>query len=130
MHRMRASDTNGAGFGQTEITHLAGANQLRHRAYGFVDGCLRIDPMLIIEIDAINAEPAQARFARLLHIHRFPVNPAKPWRIRVAQDSELCRDNHAMAFVANAASEQMFIRVRTINVGGIEKRKPDVDYEI
>src|SRR5207237_1372881 len=56
MHRMRASDTIGAGFGQTKITHLAGANQLRHRAYGFFDRRLRIDPMLIIAIDAINSD--------------------------------------------------------------------------
>src|SRR5947207_3552296 len=113
MHGMRASDGIGAVFGQTEITYLAGANQLRHRAYGFFDRRLRIDPMLIIEIDAINAEPAQARFARLLHILRFAVDAAKPWRIRVAQDSELCRDNHMMAFAANSASEQLLIRVRT-----------------
>src|SRR6266566_9213149 len=124
MHRMRASDTIDAGFGQTEITHLARANQLRHRAYGFFDRCLRIDPMLIIEIDAIHTEPAQARFARLLHILRFAVDAAKPWRIRVAQDSELCRDDNTMAFAANAASEQLLIRVRTINVGGIEESNP------
>src|SRR6266567_4618453 len=130
MHRMRASDTIGAGFGQSEITQLAGANQLRHRAYGFFDRRLRIDPMLIIEIDAINAEPAQARFAGLLHILRFPVNPAKTWRIRVAQDSELCRDNNAMAFAANSASEKLLIRVRTINVGGIEESNPKVDCAI
>src|SRR5438094_10380974 len=122
MHRMRASDTIGAGFGQTEITHLAGANQLRHRAYGFFDRRLRIDPMLIIEIDAINAEPAQARFARLLHILRFPVNPAKLRRILLAQDYELCRDNHMMAFAANSAYEQLIISVYTINVSSIESR--------
>ncbi len=55
---MRASDGIGAGFGQTEIADLAATNQLGHRAYGFLDRSLRIDPMLIIEIDAINAEPA------------------------------------------------------------------------
>src|SRR5207237_9439905 len=110
--------------GQTEITHLAGANQLRHRAYGFFDRRFRIDPMLIIEVDAINAEPAQARFARLLHILRFPVNPAKPWRILVAQDSELCRDDNAMAFAGNTAPVQFLILARPINAVGIEERNP------
>src|SRR5881227_4162478 len=112
MHRMRASDTIGSGFGQTKITHLAGANQLRHRAYGFFDRRLRIDPMLIIEIDAINAEPAQARFACLPHVLRFAVHAAKTWRIRIAQESELRRDDNAMAFAANSASEQLLIGVR------------------
>src|SRR6266550_3300449 len=86
--------------------------------------------MLIIEIDAINAEPAQARFACLLHVLRFAVDAAKPRRIRVAQDSELCRDDNAMAFAANTASEQLLIRVRTINVGGIEESNPKVDCAI
>src|SRR5947208_8298447 len=130
MHRMRASDGIGAGFGQTEIAHLADANQLRHRAYGFFDRRLRINPMLIIEIDAVNAEPAQARFACLLHVLGFAVNAAKTWRIRVAQDSELRRDDNSMAFAANSASEQLLIGVRTINVGGIEEGNPKVDCAI
>src|SRR5436305_4857303 len=130
MHRMRATDGIGAGVGQTEIAHLAATNQLGHRAYGFFDRRLRIDPMLIIAIDAINAEPAQARFACLPYVLRFAVNAAKTWRIRVAQDSELRRDDNAMAFAANSASEQLLIGVRTINVGGIEEGNPKVDCAI
>src|SRR5438034_6868175 len=130
MQRLRATDGIGAGFGQTEIAHVAATNQLGHRAYGFFDRRLRIDPMLIIEIDAINAEPAQARFACLPHVLRFAVNAAKTWRIRVAQDSELRRDDNAMAFAANSASEQLLIGVRTINVGGIKKSNPKVDCAI
>src|SRR6266480_4816340 len=130
MHRMRASDTIGAGFGQTEITHLAGANQLRHRAHRFFNRRLRIDPMLVVKIDAINAEPAQTRFARLLYVLWFAVNSAKSRRIRVTQDSKLCRDNNAIALAANSASDQFLIRVRTINVGGIEKSNPKVDCAI
>src|SRR2546421_6748861 len=130
MHRMRASDGIGASFGQTEIAHLAGPNQLRQRAYGFFDRRLRIDPMLIVKIDAINAEPAQARFACLLHVLGFAVNAAKTWRIRVAQDSELRRDDNSMAFAANSASEQLLIGVRTINVGGIKESNPKVDCAI
>src|SRR5204863_6270540 len=112
------------------IAHLARANQLRHRAHGFFNRRLRIDPMLVVKIDAINAEPAQTRFARLLYVVRFAVNSAKSRRIRVTQDSKLCRDNNAMAFAANSASDQLLIRVRTINVGGIEESNPKVDCAI
>src|SRR5437764_12232443 len=86
--------------------------------------------MLVVKIDAINAEPAQTRCARLLYVLWFAVNPAKSRRLRVTQDSKLCRDNSAMAFAANSASDQFLIRVRTINVGGIEKSNPQVDCAI
>src|SRR5438132_6305673 len=86
--------------------------------------------MLVIKIDAINAEPAQTRFARLLHVLWFAVYPAKSRRIRVTQNSELRRDNNPMAFAANSASDQFLIRVRTINVGGIEESNPQVDCAI
>src|SRR2546430_7531039 len=46
---------------------------------------------------------------------------SESWRIRVAQDSELRRDDNSMAFAANSASEQLLIGVRTINVGGIKR---------
>src|SRR5438067_11302274 len=82
--------------------------------------------MLVVKIDAINAEPAQTRFARLLYVLWFAVNPAKSRRLRVTQDSKLCRDNSAMAFAANSASHQFLIRVRTINVGGMEKSNPSI----
>src|SRR4029077_120253 len=86
--------------------------------------------MLVIKIDAINAEPAQTRFARLLYVFWFAANPAKSRRIRVTQDSKLCRDDNAMAFAANSASDQFLIRVRTVNIGSIEKSNPQVDCAI
>src|SRR5205085_8739239 len=127
MHGMRPPDGVRTCFGQTEIAHLAGANQLSHRTNGFFNRCLRIDPMLVIEVDAIKTEPAQTRFARLLHVLRFAANSAKTRRVWIAQDSELRRDDNAMAFAANSASEQLLIRVRTINVGGIEESNSKVD---
>src|SRR5438270_10926578 len=86
--------------------------------------------MLVVKIDAINAEPAQTRFARLLYVLWFAANAAKSRRIRVTQDSKLCRDNNAMALAANSASDQFLIRVRTIDVRGIEKSNPKVDCAI
>src|SRR5437868_9731525 len=80
MHCVCASNGIGAGFRQTEIAHLAGANQLRHRAYGFLNRRLRVDSMLIVEINAINAETVQAGFACLLDVFRFAADPAKTWR--------------------------------------------------
>src|SRR5205085_5857616 len=130
MHGMRPPDGVRTCFGQTEIAHLAGANQLSHRTNGFFNRCLRIDPMLVIEVDAIKTEPAQTRFARLLHVLRFAANSAKTRRVWVAQDSELRRDDNSMAFAANSASEQLLIGVRTINVGGIEEGNPKVNCAI
>src|SRR5439155_21563270 len=71
MHRVRATNCFGAGFGQSEKAYLAFANQLRHRTDSFFNWRVGIDPVLIIKIDYIDIEPAQTSFARFLQVIRL-----------------------------------------------------------
>src|SRR5438105_2118092 len=76
MHRMGAADALGPRLAQPQKTRLALLDQPAHRADRVLDGHRRIDPVLEIDIDGIDAEPLQARLARLLDIFGAAVDAA------------------------------------------------------
>ena len=53
--------------------------------------------MLIIKIDNVHAEAPQTAFARFAHVIRLSANSAELRLFRIAQDSELRRDNNVFA---------------------------------
>ncbi len=63
MHRVGAADGCRSGFGHSEMADLAGSDQLGHRAEGFLDRYLRIDPVRVVEIDVVALQTAQAGVA-------------------------------------------------------------------
>ena len=42
------------GFGKTEVAYLAGADQFLHGARHFFDGHVRIDAVLVEEVDGVD----------------------------------------------------------------------------
>src|SRR5437762_4018667 len=85
MDGMGAAYRFGSGFGQTKKTDLACAHEFSHCADGLLNGRVPINPMLIVEIDALNIEPAQTSFAGLAHIIGLAADSAELWLLRVAQ---------------------------------------------
>jgi hypothetical protein len=65
---VRAADRLRARFRQAERAHLAGFHQALHRADRILDRHVRIDAVLVIEVDDVDAEALQARIARAQHI--------------------------------------------------------------
>jgi Aldo/keto reductase family len=74
---MGAADRLGAGLGQADVSDLALGDELRHGADRVLDRCLRVDPVLVVEVEAVGAEveavaseagatPAQVALAWLL----------------------------------------------------------------
>src|SRR5438309_10599931 len=59
-----------------EITDLALFDEPRHCADRILDRHRRIDPVLIIEIDDIDAEPLEARLTSLLYVFRATIDAA------------------------------------------------------
>src|SRR6202011_2383307 len=121
MDGVRAANRFRASLGQTEKTHLAFAHQFLPRPEGFFNGRVGIDAMLIIKIDNFDIEPAQTPFARFANIIRFTANAAKLRLDWISQDSKLRRDDHLFAMTFNPATDQLFVRVWPVHVGGIEK---------
>ena len=59
LDRVRAANRLHAGLGQTEVLDLALANQVLHRTRDVFDRHVRIDTVLIEEIDPVGPEPFQ-----------------------------------------------------------------------
>jgi hypothetical protein len=56
---VRAADGVHSGLGQSEVTDLARAYQLGHRADGVLDRRVRVDPMLVVQVDVVSAQARQ-----------------------------------------------------------------------
>ena len=57
-------------LGQAEVAHLPRLDQLGHRADGVLDRRLRIDAVLVVEVDHVHAESLQAGVAALPDVWR------------------------------------------------------------
>ena len=64
------------GFRKAEVLDLALLNQLLHRAGDVFDRHIRIDAVLIEEIDRIDLEPLERALGDLLDVLRPAVQPA------------------------------------------------------
>ncbi len=55
-------------FRQTQVPDLSFAHEVGHRSHSVFDGRVGVDAMLVVEVDRIDAQSLQARFAGLAHI--------------------------------------------------------------
>src|SRR5262249_30721350 len=76
MSLVGATDGVGAGLAQAELADLAPLDKPRHGADSVLDRHVRIDPVDIIEIDHLDAEPLEAGLAGDRHIVRLAVDAA------------------------------------------------------
>src|SRR5439155_24459758 len=59
LHRVCAADRLRSRFGEAEVLDLALLNQLLHRPRDVLDGHVRIDAVLVIQIDGIDLQPLE-----------------------------------------------------------------------
>src|ERR1700694_4923452 len=100
---------------------LARLHQLRHCADRGLDRRLWIYSVLIVKIDVINAQPLQTSFASFLHVIGLAVDTTNIWIAGIADDSKLCGQYNTVALSLNRSTNQLFIRIRSINVRRIEE---------
>jgi len=68
LHRVCAADRLRSRFGQAEVLDLALLNQVLHRARDVLDGHIRIDAVLVMQIDRVDLEPLERALDRLLDV--------------------------------------------------------------
>src|SRR5438477_7902015 len=100
MHGVRPANRPRRSLRESEITHFAFAHQLGHRPDGILDRRVGIDPMLVIEIDHLDTETLEARFAALPDILGSAVD-AEHLAVLCTDVAEFGRDNDAFAAPAD-----------------------------
>ena len=118
MHRVRAPYRRRRCLGQPEMPRLALLHQLRHRADRVLDRHRRIDAVLVVEVDHLDAQPLQARLARLHHVLGPAVHAVRA--AGVLRLAELGCQHHTVAAAFERPADHLLIMAPAVHVGRIE----------
>src|SRR5216117_1093633 len=114
-----AADRAHAGFGHAEVLHLALRNQFLDRARHVLDRDVRVDTVLIIQIDDVGPESFQRTLDALLDALWAAVLDLLP--AGITSDPELRGDHHLSAHRRQRFANELFVGVRAVDFGGIEE---------
>src|SRR5690348_3683087 len=124
MDLVRPTDSLGPCLGKSQMTYLALCDELGHRAYRVLDRHGRVDAMLVVEVDDLDAEPLQAGFARLSDVLRTAVDALARRRLDLA---EFGGEHDPVAPPFERAAQELLVVAPAIHVGGIEEVDAVVD---
>ena len=99
---------------------LALANQILHGAGDVLDRHVRVDAVLIEQIDPIGLESLQRRVGDLPNVLGPAVQPGLLAALEL--EAEFRRNHHLIANRAERFADDLFIRERAVGFGGIEER--------
>ncbi len=116
----------GAGFGEPEMTHLALVHQLRHGTDGVLDRRLGVDPVLVIQVDGLDAQALQRRLAGLPHVLGPAADPDEI-PVGFSHDAELRRHDDPVAPPGDGAADEFLVGADAVDVGGVEQRDAAVE---
>ena len=104
---------------------LARPDQVLHRPRDVLDGHVRVDAVLVEQVDAVGLEPLERRLRHLPDVlgsaverHLLPVLDLEP---------ELGSDHHPVSDGGESLSDQFFVRERAVDLGGVEEGDPEID---
>jgi hypothetical protein len=125
VHGVRAPDRLRRCFRQAEESHLPLSHEIGHRAGRLLDGHRAIDPMLIIEIDVVHAEPPERGIAGGFHVLGPAVLPDE-LSVRRAHVAEFGREDHLLALSFDRLADQDLVGEWPVDVGRVEERDAEV----
>ena len=108
-----------------EETHLALPHQIVERAQGFLDRGLWVRAMQLVKIDAIGAQPLQARLDR---VHDVVPRRALELARLIHRHAELAREHDRFALLAENSSEPLLrAAFVAVAVGGVDEVDAQLD---
>src|SRR3989442_355192 len=118
MHNVGAADRAGTGLGQPDVADFPRGDEFGQGADGVLDGRVRIDSVLVVQIDVVGAQPLQGTFDRDADVRRTAVEDAGA-APGVRDDAELCGQHYFVAAVLDGPSDQFLVGVGTVDLGGV-----------
>jgi hypothetical protein len=108
------------GFAEAEEAHLPRPDQLGHRADRLLDRHVRVDAVLVIEVDRLDAEPLEARLAGRADIIGVAAH-AEEAAVLAADVAELGGEEDLVAAAGDGAADQLLVAADAVHVGGVEE---------
>src|ERR1700682_443139 len=103
------------------MSDLAFLDQLRQGANRFLNRRIRIDAMLVIEVNVLDAQPLQTSIAGLLHVVGLTADAAGIRIAGITDNPELCSQHDLVALALDRSPDELFVFVWSVDVGRIEK---------
>ena len=126
---MGPADGVGAGFGQADVADLALGHQLGERADGVLDGCVRVDPVLVVQVDVVDAEPLEGSLEGGADVGRAAVEVAGA-AAGVGDHAELGGQHHLVAPSADGPADELLVGERAVDLGGVDQGHPEVERSV
>jgi hypothetical protein len=120
-----AADRVGRGLGQAEVAHLASLHELGDGASDVLDRDVGVDAMLVEQIDHLDPQPAQRCIGDLRDLLGAAVEPDRPAVLDAPP--ELRGDHDLVAQRREGLTDEFFVDVGAVDLGGIEERDVALD---
>ena len=114
-------------FRKAEVPHLALLNQLLHRPGHVFDRHVRVDTVLIEEIDVLGLESLERALRDLLDV-LWPTVQADPTLLTggIELEAEFGGDHHSLAEGRQGFAHELLVHERAVHFGGIEERHAQI----
>jgi hypothetical protein len=115
-------------FGQAEVPDLTFLNQVLHRPRHVLDRHVRVDTVLVEQIDGIDPESLERGLGNHLDV-LWPTVQADPLRpaVGIEPESELGGDHHLALERSEGFAHEFFVRERAVDFSGVEKGDTALD---
>lgn len=120
LHGMRTPDGLRASLGQTEVLHLAGLDQFFDRPSHLFDRHVRINAMLVEQVDDIGLQAPERPFDRFLDVLRSAVEDLL-LVVGAESETELGGDDDALSKRRQRLADNLLVQVRSIDFRCVEE---------
>src|SRR5271165_3204416 len=114
---MCAADGLCSRFGEAEVLHFAFANQVLHRPRYVFNRHVRINAVLIEQVNDIGSKTLKRSLGHLLDVLRPAIEVWKGSEI----ESKFCGDHHLLAERSKRLAYEFFIGERAVNLGRVKE---------
>jgi hypothetical protein len=108
------------------VADLALGDELGQRTDGVLDRGLGVDPVLIVQVDAVGAQPLQGTLDGHTDVRRIAVEDPRA-ATEMRYEAELSRQYNLIAAVLDGPADELLIAVRAIDLRGVEVSDAQVE---
>src|SRR6266567_626228 len=119
LNRMGTTNVCCSGLRHTEMLDLTFLNEIPDGARHVFNRHIRVDAMLVEQVDHVAPEPLQCGFSDRSDPFGFAVGPLR-WH--AVLETELRRDDNSVSYGFERFAHDLFVEVRPVGLRGVEKR--------
>ena len=116
-----AADRVGPGRGQADVADLALGDELGDRADGVLDRRVRVDAVLVVQVDVVGAQPSQRALDGGADVGRAAVEVPRALA-GVGDQAELGGQHDLVAAALQRPADEFLVDVGAVDLGGVDER--------